>query len=368
MSAKDLLFFGEGSKKSSYEYFDLWLNDTIRASKTFAGVKATAKSLHQTVEKALAAVRDIVAYMESLDVNSSAQRELALTALELKELYEALEIVFFTNASNNVYSVRLNRSKDRLNEVFTVQPLNVGQNLNETFYQQTQSVIYTSATLSVDETFDSFEQANHMQIYVPSDMPEPAEPHYLEKLQELLIGLHIAQHGSLLTLFTNRREMEKCFEVVNPQIKKENLRLVCQKWGVSVKGLRDDFLKDEHLSLFALKSFWEGFDAPGSTLRGVIVPKLPFGLPTDPLSCERNVRDSRAWSHYSLPAAVIDVKQAVGRLIRSSDDEGIVVLADARLISKYYGKTFLNSLPSKSISIMPCEDIIRKVANTYLHG
>ena len=80
----------------------------------------------------------------------------------------------------------------------------------------------------------------------------------------------------MLTLFTNRKEMEECFDLANPQIKAAGLRLVCQKWGVSVKGLRDDFLKDEHLSLFALKSFWEGFDAPGATLKGVVIPKLPF--------------------------------------------------------------------------------------------
>lgn len=390
LAAKDLLFFDERSKRNSYEYFDLWLNDDIRASETFSGVKFAAEGLYETLEKAISAARDIVAYLESIEVTSSEQREIALVALELKELYVALETIFFTSASNQVYSVRLNRTKDRFNEIFTAQPLDVGQNLNETFYQETNSVIYTSATLSVDGKFDSFEQAvglnesevsrgitlqidssydfdNHMQVYVPSDMPEPADPQYLEKLQELLIALHIAQQGSLLTLFTNRREMEKCFEVVNPQIKKENLRLVCQKWGVSVKGLRDDFLKDEHLSLFALKSFWEGFDAPGSTLRGVVIPKLPFGLPTDPLSCERGARDDRAWSHYSLPAAVIDVKQAVGRLIRSANDEGIVVLADARLISKYYGRKFLNSLPSKSVSIIPCEDIIKEVAHKYLH-
>lgn len=156
--------------------------------------------------------------------------------------------------------------------------------------------------------------------------------------------------------------MEACFEAVLPFLKEADLRLVCQKWGVSIKGLRDDFLKDEHLSLFALKSFWEGFDAPGSTLKGVVVPKLPFGLPTDPLSCERQSRDGRAWSHYSLPAAVIDVKQAVGRLIRKADDKGIVVLADHRLISKGYGRKFLNSLPSRNISFLTCAEIVEEVA------
>ncbi len=155
--------------------------------------------------------------------------------------------------------------------------------------------------------------------------------------------------------------MEQCFGKVQPALKEDNLRLVCQKWGVSVKGLKDDFLKDEHLSLFALKSFWEGFDAPGSTLKGVVIPKLPFGLPTDPLSCERQQRDDRAWAHYSLPSAVIEVKQAVGRLIRTATDKGIVVLADRRLITKYYGKKFLNSLPSKNISYFTCDEIIEDV-------
>lgn len=391
LEAKDLLYFAEKNKRSSYEYFDLWLNDDIRSSETFAGVKSSAKSLYDTLEKCIAASRDIVAYLESIEVTNSEQREIALVAIELKELYDSLETVFFTSNSNQVYSVRLNKTKSKLNEVFTAQPLDVGSNLNETFYQETNSVIFASATLSVDRSFNSFEHAiglnqsedskgstlivdssydfnNQMKVYVPSDIPEPSDPHYLSELQDFLTKLHIAQHGSLLTLFTNRREMEKCFDEVNPKLKQENLRLVCQKWGVSIKGLRDDFLKDETLSLFALRSFWEGFDAPGSTLRGVVVPKLPFGLPTDPLSCERNARDDRAWSHYSLPAAVIDVKQAVGRLIRSSSDEGIVVLADARLISKYYGKKFLNSLPSKSVKIIPREDIIKEVTAKYMHG
>ncbi len=131
---------------------------------------------------------------------------------------------------------------------------------------------------------------------------------------------------------------------------------------MSVKGLRDDFLKDETLSLFALKSFWEGFDAPGSTLKGVVIPKLPFGLPSDPLSRERETRDSRAWSHYSLPSAVIDVKQAVGRLIRKSTDKGFVVLADHRLISKHYGKKFINSLPSKNVAYLTMSEIVEEIA------
>jgi len=112
----------------------------------------------------------------------------------------------------------------------------------------------------------SFDFDNNMSVLVCRDMPAPGTRYYLEALEDLLFDVHQAMGGSVLTLFTNRREMERCYEDVSPALKNEGLRLVCQRYGVSVKGLRDDFLADEHLSLFALKSFWEGFDAPGATL------------------------------------------------------------------------------------------------------
>lgn len=391
LAAKDLLYFDSHAKGKSYEYIELWLNDEIRESSIFAGVLSAAQGLKDSLDNLIRAARDIVAYLESLEETSKEQRDIALVALELKELLESLATIFFTHTSNRVYSVSLSRQKNNLNDVFKAQPLDIGPTLNETLYQQTNSVIYTSATLSVNQTFDSFEQAMglneseesfaralhidssydfdaNMKVFVASDIPEPGHPDYLSALQDFLTQLHLAQNGSMLTLFTNRKEMEKCFDEVYPQLKAANLRLICQKWGVSLKGLRDDFLKDQHLSLFALKSFWEGFDAPGSTLRGVVIPRLPFGLPTDPLSCERKQHDAHAWNHYSLPSAVIEVKQAVGRLIRSAQDKGVVVLADSRLVTKHYGRTFLNSLPSKTVAILPMEDIVKAVQNEQTYG
>ena len=134
---------------------------------------------------------------------------------------------------------------------------------------------------------------------------------------------------------------------------------VGREYAVKVVDVRpDDFLSDESLSLFALKSFWEGFDAPGDTLRSVVIPKLPFAKPTDPLSCERSTLDPSAWAHYVLPAAVIETKQAVGRLIRSADDSGVVLLCDHRLVSRHYGKAFLKSLPSRDVRVLTCDQII----------
>ncbi len=389
LTVKDLLYYDKDSRNKGYEYFELWLNDEIRDGSAFSKLKACAKAILDTLDELIKHVRNITLYLEEIEDNSRELREVALLALELRDLYDSIDLIFIKQPDNRVYSARLERKKDRFNDRFTMQPLEVGEELNATFYHDTNAVIYTSATLTVAHKFErfidamglnateesrcdtlqvasSFDFDKNMRVYIPTDLPEPGRPGYLESLQELLIGLHEAREGSLLTLFTNRREMERCHEVVQDALRGQDLRVVCQRWGVSVKGLRDDFLADEHLSLFALRSFWEGFDAPGSTLKGVIVSKLPFGLPTDPLSCERGQRDDHAWAHYSLPSAVIDVKQAVGRLIRTAEDKGFVVLADQRLISKYYGRTFINSLPSRNVAMMPSADIIEEVLQTRL--
>ena len=387
---KDLAYFCPEKRSRGYDVVELWINDEIRRSETFKSLAAFGKIFCSSAEKLILASQNMVAFLEEIDGAAEVQREIASIAINLKEMLDAAEKILFVASPVYAYSVTLSKKKDRVVERMQALLLDVGEALNETLFASTHSVVFTSATLTIAESFDSFANAlglntgensqtdyfqldssydfdEKMKIYVAEDIPEPSDPAYLEALQELLIGVHRAQRGSFLTLFTNRKEMEKCFEAVQPVLKADGLRLVCQKWGVSAKGLRDEFLADEHLSLFALKSFWEGFDAPGATLKGVIVPKLPFAKPTDPLSCERACRDSQAWSRYVLPAAVLETKQAAGRLIRGSEDSGCLILADRRLISKGYGKTFLRSLPSKTIEVRSAVDIVEEITEAYKH-
>lgn len=382
---KDLLYFDAANKAKGYDNVDLWVNDDVRKSTRFADLALRANAFIESSDKLIAAAQDLVAYLEDVDGAAEAQREVASLALELRDLRNAAETFFCAAPETYVYQAALVKKKDRRIDSMQAMPLSVGALLNESLYARTHSVIYTSATLSVSGKFTAFEHAvglgegeysksrslqldssydfdNNMVIYVIKDMPEPGDHGYLPALQKLLVETHIAQQGSMLTLFTNRREMEQCYDAVNPQLKEADLRLVCQKWGVSVKGLRDDFMADEHLSLFALKSFWQGFDAPGATLKGVIIPKLPFARPTDPLYCERAAREDNAWRRYVLPQAVIETKQAAGRLIRKADDHGVLILADKRLITKSYGKTFLNSLQSKTVRVCTMAEVVRSLA------
>ena len=382
--ARDLLQF-DPNKKSSYDMTDIWINEHVRATTVFAEVAGTARDLIDAAEKLINACQELVGFLDDVEGAAVVQREVAAVALELKDLVRAADVVFVHPTDAYVCSACLTRRPDKgrgiKNDVIRAMLYNVGSELNETLYANTRSVAFASATLTVNGSFQPFEQAMglnegeqsrantlalpssydfdaNMAVYVVNDIDEPNSQRYLDQLKALLVDAHVANGGSMLTLFTNKKEMEACFSDVSPRLKEQDLRLVCQRWGVSVKNLRDDFLKDESLSLFALKSFWEGFDAPGNTLKGVVIPKLPFSKPTDPLSCERAARDDAAWRHYVLPQAVLEVRQAAGRLIRSATDTGVLVLADARLISKGYGKVFLRSLPSKNVQFVSTQELL----------
>lgn len=383
---RDFLYFDSSKKSKGYETVDLWLNDDIRGSGVFKRVAEVGAAFTKAAETYVRDAQDVVALLEEYDGAAAAQREIASTVLAVKDLISSTETILESPSEAYAYAATLSRKADRPRDELQALLFDVGEKLGETLLAHTHSTVFASATITIDGSFEPFERAlglnagesskarlvqldssydfdRQMTVYVAEDMPEPTSPAYLDALSRLLVDVHIAQNGSVLTLFTNRREMEKCYEAVQPEVRAHGLRLVCQKWGVSAKGLRDDFLADEHLSLFALKSFWEGFDAPGATLKCVVIPKLPFSRPTDPLSCERAARDDGAWRHYVLPAAVIETKQAAGRLIRSADDEGSLVFADSRLVTKRYGKAFLNSLPSSTVLTEPCSRIAQLIAD-----
>lgn len=378
---KDLVACDTGRGNKGYENIEIWINDQIRHSPQFSALRGYGRTFREASERLITSGNELIALLEGVDGVADCQREIATVVIDAKEMLQASELILETGDPRFVYSAKLSRKPERVAESLQAQIVDIGQTLGETLYENTESVVYASATITVGGEFKTFMSAMglgagessrvetcllgssydfdaNMRVFVIKDIPEPNQPGYLEALEGLLARAHVAQQGSMLTLFTNRREMEACYEAVDPTMKEHGLRLVCQKWGVSTKGLRDDFLKDEHLSLFALKSFWEGFDAPGATLKGVIIPKLPFAKPTDPLSCERAQRDSAAWSHYTLPQAVIEVKQAAGRLIRSSTDTGVLVLADRRLLTKGYGRAFLKSLPSQNITACTIDEAV----------
>ena len=364
-----------------YDTLTLWLDDSARKSEEWGVVRDAGASAADALDEAVRTLAEAAAALEAQSQQHAA--DLVEQARKLRALLAGIRLICDGTDETYVYSAHLSRSRKRIaSERLVAEKIDVGADLADRWLPEVRSVVFTSATIAVGEDFSHFDRAvglarlpegehrdvrldssfdfdSHMSVVVASDLPAPNDRGYLDALEDLLFDVHVAMGGSVLTLFTNRRDMERVYEALRPRLAAAGLEVACQERGSSPRRLRTRFMSEKTLSLMALRSFWEGFDATGDTLRCVVIPKLPFASPNDPLVRERDRREDRAWWRYSLPEAVLSVKQAAGRLIRSSTDTGVLVLADSRVASKRYGSLFVKSLPSKSVSQLEAGNVGR---------
>jgi ATP-dependent DNA helicase DinG len=205
--------------------------------------------------------------------------------------------------------------------------------------------------LRVDSPFDFDHQA---RLLVPTDLPEPGLPGY-EPATHLMIGraLDITQGGTLL-LFTSHGSLNRAHTALAQKLLQVGLTPLRQgelRRHLLLTRLRED----RKAVLFATDSFWEGIDIKGNALRCVIITRLPFKVPTEPIEQARvetiEERGGNAFFEHAVPQAVLRLKQGFGRLIRSRGDRGCVLILDSRIARKRYGRVFLNSLPPARLTI-----------------
>lgn len=375
-------------RQGTYDRLELRVTPELRDGGAWGTAAGVGRSLAKRLEQVLQLGRTLVTALEAGEDTYAEQRADLVGQLSgIAEQLAGLVAVLDGTDEGFVYSVTVDRRRDQSAERLDAFLLDVGEALAEQLYPKVYSVVYTSATIAAGSDFSHFEHAvgldrlgdagfrtlrlassydfeRQMAVFVPTDLPEPCQPGassygaYLDGLARLLADVHRAMGGSVLTLFTNRRDMDELYRRLVEPLDREGLRLLIQGRGISRKRVADEFIADERVSLFATKSFWEGFDAKGDTLRCVVVPRLPFGPVNDPVLEERRDRDPGWWEHYYLPEAVLELKQAAGRLIRSSTDEGCLVLADARLVgTKPYARRFLEALPVREVERLPADEI-----------
>lgn len=368
----------------AYDALTLWIGDEVRATPEWASLSEAGMIASERLDEAAKDVREA---SDALGDAGAAQLGADLTDAGrfLSLLRDGIRLVMLGEDKTYVYHAQLSRrARDVGTERLLAEKLDVGADLGRLWLPEMQSVVFSSATIAVGESFEHFDHAvgldtlptgshrslrldssfdfdRRMGVVVCKDLPAPNDARYLAALEDLLFDVHVAMGGSVLTLFTNRREMERVYEGLRPRLAAEGLDVACQERGSSPRRLRERFLAETNLSLLALKAFWEGFDATGETLRCVVIPKLPFASPQDPLVRERELREDRSWWRHSLPEAVISLKQAAGRLIRTASDAGVLVLADSRLVTKRYGRQFVGSLPSKSVVTLEADHVGRYI-------
>ncbi len=249
-------------------------------------------------------------------------------------------------------------------------PVDVSALLQENLFDKVETCILTSATLSTNGSFNfirdrlgltagntnslvapsSFDYEKQSMIYLPRAMPDPRSPEFSQMAATEIIKILQVTRGHAFVLCTSNQSMAALFELVSSRI-----GYPCFLQGsMSKAGLLDKFRETPNAVLFATSSFWQGVDVRGEQLSCVIIDKLPFAVPSDPIVAARTkfIDDNggRSFFEYSVPQAVISLKQGIGRLIRSSTDRGVIAILDPRLRTKSYGRDFLNSLPRMRIT------------------
>ena len=255
---------------------------------------------------------------------------------------------------------------------FNTAPIAVGPLLRKALFEQFPTVVLTSATLAVDQRFDyvhdrlglrelsdpdrvrtlrvesPFDFEQQALLAVPRDLPEPNDPRYEAATHEAIADTLRATQGGTFVLFTAYGALNRAVRALEPELRARGLT-VLQQGNTNRHMLLRRFIDEPHAVLFATDSFWEGVDVRGDALRCVIITRLPFRVPTEPIEQARveaiTARGGNAFAEQTVPQAVIKLKQGFGRLIRSRTDRGAVVLLDSRIVRKPYGRVFLDSLP-----------------------
>lgn len=250
-------------------------------------------------------------------------------------------------------------------------PLDVSILLNQYIYANLRTVVLTSATLTVDGSFDfiaehlgldeaqtldvgsPFDHEASTLVYVPEDMPEPNHPNYNRAMHELLGETLAATQGRALVLFTSHRALRDARNALKEPLERENVIVLGQGVDGSPRNLIERLRSEPGTVVFGTSSFWEGVDVIGDALSLVVITKFPFAVPSDPIFEARSEMYERPFMELSLPMAVLKFKQGFGRLIRTQNDRGVCVILDRRAISKRYGSSFIQSLPPCQVAIGP---------------
>ncbi|MEI7643131.1 MAG: helicase C-terminal domain-containing protein [Chloroflexales bacterium] len=268
-------------------------------------------------------------------------------------------------------------SQERMRETLTLTavPLSVAATLYTQLFAQKETNILTSATLTITGSFgfvcdrlglaepeelmleSPFNYEEQALVFIPSDIPEPNQHGYQHTVEQILVELCGATGGRTMALFTANSALKQTYAAIQEPLEAQGIAVLGQNIDGSRRSVLERFKEFPRTVLLGTSSFWEGVDVVGDALSVLVIAKLPFAVPTDPIYAARSEGFADPFGEYSVPITILKFKQGFGRLIRSREDRGIVVILDKRLISKRYGQQFLDSLPHTRVRTGPLKQL-----------
>ena len=330
-----------------------------------AGLRESLGMLHATLDQ----VHD-----SWLDDRESRGNAIVAAMDFCTEMEEALFVLTEASEGERVYWVEATRSQP-MSCVLTAAPLRVADRLHDDLFRPLRTAVLTSATLTVGDRFDyqierlgldridprrlqvqgigsPFDYADQVLVCVPAAFPTPRSDAFQTEVSRLILDLVVSTMRSTLVLFTSYTQLNRTYQDIKPDLAEHGVAVLAQGTSGPRSALLDRFRRSDTAVLLGTDSFWEGVDVPGKALEMVILVKLPFAVPTEPLvqaQVERLEDAGRnSFFEYQVPEAVIKFRQGFGRLIRSTRDYGVVTILDQRVVSTAYGRLFLESLPAGS--------------------
>lgn len=373
---KAVEIIGDINKQS--KRFFRQVSDWYHENKDLSCGKCYKNFVDDSLSAPLIKLRSELARMANATEDVDEKFELMSYVNRTGALVEELQCFLSEEKGDYVYWVEVGGDRRRSTRLRSA-ALNVGPDVKRTLFDQYKSVILTSATLSSDgadqkagfnffasriglEDFKAlklgspFDYEEQVTIYIEKDMPNPNSGDFVEAAVVAIKKYLELTQGRAFVLFTSYQMLNKTAEKMSDWLSDKNIELLQQGTGADRSRLLEHFKKADSCVLFGTDSFWQGVDVPGEALSNVIIAKLPFAVPNQPLLAGRleqiAEQGGNPFFDYQLPSAIIKFKQGFGRLIRTKTDKGIVVILDSRIVNKRYGQKFLSAIPKCKVEIV----------------
>ena len=389
------LFVNRNVPESAY-IENLLIDKVLGASEEWINLGESLSEVNEKIQKWLNQLRKLATALEiegdeEFPEQEAFLDELLQEILMLNEQFGRLN-TFFEDADTHETSIRWITSDFNGNISIRMAPLMLGEPLKEKLYDAKKSIILTSATLGVQLKSQSGEESQHpftyvrnmlglnesfeelildspfdyeKQVYVitPNNLHYITNPKSIEQVSRFMGELTQKVGGSTMGLFTSYSALEKVYMYLMKKWGSSNPKILAQRVSGGRAKIMKAYLKDPKNSvLLGTSSFWEGVDISGDALTTLVIHKIPFDVPNDPVIKARSELFTNSFFQYTVPRAILKFRQGFGRLIRSTKDYGVMVILDNRMINKEYGKMFLESLPEGiTIEQMPVEETPEKV-------